>query len=308
MKDTVNEAAALSPGRHTLKVCDRIDKLRRERRDKVSTIKAKRRRLQLKRVRNKKEKVSTIKEGTTYSTNIALSQQVVEEQIPSPLTYNKEENYVVIDLETTGLGHNSDITQIAAVGSDGSKFSCYVTPRCNISKEASRVTGLTFSKLRNKLFLHGLEVPSKLPNVALLDFIEYLTSMNNPILVGHNITNFDIPVLTNRLIEFHLFSTFCKTVYGFIDTLKVSRRVFPKSEVQNHKQETLVEKILQFKYDAHNAVEDVHFLQLLFDGKLKHLKLANRRDPNGIRIILKENKISLKAIKALHVYINESEE
>ncbi|XP_061171364.1 uncharacterized protein LOC133180923 [Saccostrea echinata] len=52
----VNEAASLSPGHHTIKLCDRIDKLRRERKDKVSTIKYKRRRLQLKKIKNKKRK------------------------------------------------------------------------------------------------------------------------------------------------------------------------------------------------------------------------------------------------------------
>ena len=43
---------------------------------------------------------------------------------------------------------------------------------------------------------------------VLLMFIDFLKDIQNPVLVGHNICNFDMQVLTNWLKEFGLFSTF----------------------------------------------------------------------------------------------------
>ncbi|CAC5394753.1 unnamed protein product [Mytilus coruscus] len=73
--------------------------------------------------------------------------------------------------------------------------------------------------------------------------------------------------IENRLKEFHLFSTFSACAKGFIDTLKVSKRVIPKHEVENYKQQTLVKEILQSTYSAHNAKEDVLSLKKLFEVK-----------------------------------------
>ena len=71
-------------------------------------------------------------------------------------------------------------------------------------------------------------------------FIDFLKDIQNPVFVGHNICNFDMPVLTNRLKEFGLFSTFIEKTKGFVDTLKMSKRMFSKNEVDNYKQCTLV--------------------------------------------------------------------
>ena len=58
-------------------------------------------------------------------------------------------------------------------------------------------------------------------------------------------------------------------VSGYIDTLKVARKVFSKEKVTNYKQHTLVTEILGKQHSAHNAVEDVMSLQELFSKELQ---------------------------------------
>ena len=86
-------------------------------------------------------------------------------------------------------------------------------------------------------------------------------------MIGHNICNFDIPILIRKLKESNLYITYCKLVKGFVDTLKLARRVIDTDEVVNYKQQTLVDLFLDISYCTHNAVEDVKSLQSLFDKK-----------------------------------------
>jgi DNA polymerase III alpha subunit (gram-positive type) len=65
------------------------------------------------------------------------------DQIPHPMTISGSESRVFFDLETTGLGKNSDITQIAAKVGEA-VFQKYVIPRFDIQLEASKVTGITY--------------------------------------------------------------------------------------------------------------------------------------------------------------------
>ncbi|CAG2196196.1 unnamed protein product [Mytilus edulis] len=92
---------------------------------------------------------------------------------------------------------------------------------------------------------------------------------SRPVLVGHNIHSYDVPVLRNVLREFNLLSSFDNLIYGCIDTLKIAKREIPKADVQNYKQQTLVQKFLEIVYDAHNSEEDVRSLYKLFHLKLK---------------------------------------
>lgn len=99
--------------------------------------------------------------------------------------------------------------------------------------------------------------------------MEFIQSKSIPVLIGHDIFSNDIPILRNLLLEFKLLSSFLNLIYGCIDTLKISKREIPKSEVPNYKQQTLVAKYLEIVYDAHNSEEDVKSLYKLFNEKLK---------------------------------------
>lgn len=210
-----------------------------------------------------------VKEGTQYSANLELNDKADTEIIPNRPDINGKEKIVVFDLETTSCLRSCDIVQLAAT--DGEHhFNCFVAPREPISAAASNVTGLTFSLKDNQLYKHGKKVGSTNIHKALLDFIEYLSSVGKPLLVGHNIMSFDIPILYNRLHEFGLCGVFVNVVRGCIDTLKIARRTYTKAEVGNYKQITLVEKLLQKTYSAHDAQEDVSLLYELFSKKLSN--------------------------------------
>jgi hypothetical protein len=73
------------------------------------------------------------------------------DQIPHPMTISGSESRVFFDLETTGLGKNSDITQIAAKVGEA-VFQKYVIPRFDIQLEASKVTGITYIHNTNIFF------------------------------------------------------------------------------------------------------------------------------------------------------------
>ncbi|VDI70956.1 Hypothetical predicted protein [Mytilus galloprovincialis] len=174
--------------------------------------------------------------------------------------------YVVFDTETTDRGRNSGILQIAA----GNDFNVYAQPRCEISDQASAVNMLRYDRGTNTMFHRGIPVTSKPIQEALLDFIEYLKKVPQSVLVGHNACNFDIPIVCNKMAEFKLFSEFSTHVFGFVDTLKISKRIFLESDVGNYKQENLVSKLLtNCTYQAHDAKEDVRVLTTLFTEKIQ---------------------------------------
>lgn len=105
---------------------------------------------------------------------------------------------VVFDLETTGLGCNSCITQIAAATSDHAKaFSTYVLPDCPISAKATEVTGICVRRIGGKsvLEVNGKEVVSLSIQDALKAFHDWLSSFQTkpflwPTIAGYLICEF----------------------------------------------------------------------------------------------------------------------
>ncbi|CAC5379292.1 unnamed protein product [Mytilus coruscus] len=191
-------------------------------------------------------------------------------EIPLPFNLGGTECKVFFDLETTGLGRHSDIIQIAAKANSNS-FNSYVIPRVDIQIEASKITGITYIHGTNKMYVRGEIVEPVSLHKALLDFIHFLKEQNQPIIQGHNICNFDIPVIVKKFKESNLFSTFCETVKGFIDTMKVARKYIPKNDVENFKQQTLVKQFVGENYSARIAIEDVDSLKTLNDRKFTSL-------------------------------------
>ncbi|VDI35108.1 Hypothetical predicted protein [Mytilus galloprovincialis] len=212
---------------------------------------------------------ATVLEGETYQPQIEENVSVRDiEKIPTKYSLEGIDNYVVFDLETNGLSRTSDITQISAY--DGTNMlNLYVSPRQSISSKASDVTSITLSFERNQMYCHGVPVESVCIRTALLQLIEMIQKKSRPLPVGHNIHSYDVPVLRNLLHEFNLLSSFDDLIYGCIDTLKIAKREIPKADVQNNKQQTLVQKFLEIVYDAHNSEDDVRSLYKLFHLKLK---------------------------------------
>ncbi|CAG2198046.1 unnamed protein product [Mytilus edulis] len=259
----VNKKSLLSPGHLTILHGIRKDRRRKQIRKTQSTTNFKRKRLTIKSKKLKDNQRESVKEGDTYGGEIEVQEHIDTETIPSKMKFEGEESVVVFDLETTGLSRKSDITQLAAF--DGTTvFNEHVSPRELISPKSSEITGLTFDFSCDQMYHHGKLVKSRDIQIVLLEFIDFISKKKKPILFGHNIASFDIPILMNKLRQHSLLSEFMLHIYGCIDTIKLARRKFKTKDIGNHKQQTLVTKLLGVEYDAHNACADVTSLfQLL---------------------------------------------
>lgn len=124
-------------------------------------------------------------------------------------------DYVVVDLETTGLDPQRDgIIEFGAVKvSDGrftQSYSSLVNPGCKIGGFISELTGIT-----NDMLASAPSIADTLP-----DFIHFL---GDSVVVGHNV-NFDINFICANCVKI-LDRPFSN---GFIDTMRLSRRLFPE--------------------------------------------------------------------------------
>lgn len=104
-------------------------------------------------------------------------------------------DYVVFDLETTGLSPNTDeIIEISAVKAEGGKvketFSTLVNPGRPIPREASMVNGITDDMVAGA---------PKLPE-AIKEFSEFI---GKQVLVGHNIRSFDLKFLSKAFLKLY---------------------------------------------------------------------------------------------------------
>lgn len=104
--------------------------------------------------------------------------------------------------------------------------------------------------------------------LGLLKFLEYLQSHANPILVGHIIMSYGIPVLCHKLHECSMLSEFIQCVYGCANTLKLAHKLYKKEDVGNYKLSNLVNILVGKSYAAHNSLEDGKILHILFTKKL----------------------------------------
>ncbi|CAC5410178.1 unnamed protein product [Mytilus coruscus] len=162
---------------------------------------------------NQKTSTCEVREGTTYESNAALCELKEEDIIEIPTPSSKPENNamcledeteytkIYFDIEATGLSRTSHATQISA--SRGEEMcSTNVLPSCEISSKAAEITGLTFQN--GYLFFHNNIVPAVNIKASLIKFIQFLEKSEKNVIFGHNIFNYDCPVLYNALDNCYL--------------------------------------------------------------------------------------------------------
>ena len=88
--------------------------------------------------------------------------------------------------------HDSDIKHVAAV-IHGKTFNRYIVRKKRIEAHAKVDTGLSVKN--GMLFHQGKPVQTVPLNVAVEDFTSFRGKLNYPVIIGHNIANFDVPVL-----------------------------------------------------------------------------------------------------------------
>ncbi len=140
-----------------------------------------------------------------------------------------------------------------------------MVPTQQITAGATKTTGISFKY--GVLRYNKKPVEAVYQHQGLAKFITFLSTISNPILVGHNIKVFDLPILYNNMSD-QMESEFGKVVVGFLDTLFLFRQLYPNRK--NYTQPILVSDLLNKTYSAHNALEDVKSLQQLVEKCTKN--------------------------------------
>lgn len=180
-------------------------------------------------------------------------------------------DYVVFDIETTGLHPDSDqICEITAIGvKDGlpqGTFSTLVAIEGSMPEAAGRVNGITDDMLKGAPAIgDALD--------AFLDFIG-----DDAVLAGHNITSFDIPFMeaaaaksgrASRVARYHLKECCC-------DTLMLARMMWP--DASGHSMDCLRRVFGIERTDSHRALADCYDELAVFNAVMANLMYLLGKD------------------------------
>ena len=167
-------------------------------------------------------------------------------------------DYVLFDLETTGLSTLSDeVVEISALkvknGFIEEEFSSLVKPSIPISRAASAVNHIS-----NKMVEDSPTFDS-----VLYDFIKFA---GNNILVGHNIQNFDLKFIQRDSLKY--FGAVLNNDY--IDTLRLARIYLP--ELESHSLGVLATHYHLSTEGAHRALADCKINKRVFESLKKEME------------------------------------
>ena len=135
------------------------------------------------------------------------------------------DNYVVVDIETTGLDSRFDeIIEIGAIkyinDEEIGRFHSLVKPEEGISDFITKLTGIT-----EDMLVDAPSVSSVLP--------KFRAFVGDDILIGHNV-NFDI----NFIYDYSKYQSLPLFSNDFVDTMRLSRRLY--KDMPNHKLKSLI--------------------------------------------------------------------
>lgn len=166
-------------------------------------------------------------------------------------------NYVIFDLETTGLDTDMDaIIEISALKvKDGvivDEFSTLINPEMHIPFDSSCVTGIVDDMVKDAPVIEK----------ALKDFICFI---GNDVLVGQNIKRFDLKFIQRDAVRF-----FGKPVANdYVDTLFLAQRYLP--ELDRHSLESLADHYDISYEGAHRALADCGINKKVYDCLAKEI-------------------------------------
>lgn len=160
------------------------------------------------------------------------------------------DEYVVIDVETTGLSTDCDeIIEFSGIhilnDQIVNRFSSLVKPSFPVWDEITELTGIT-----NEMLADAPSFCDVIPQI--LDFL------GNHLIVGHNV-NFDINFLYDSIFE----ETGMPLSNDYIDTLRISRKLYP--ELAHHRLCDIIEHFsLPADASLHRAEPDVMYTYQCF--------------------------------------------
>ena len=160
-------------------------------------------------------------------------------------------DYVVFDLETTGLSSITDrIIEISAVrvrdGKITEEYATLVNPQRAIPRGASAVNHITNDMVEDSPTIDEV-------------FPQFLEFIGDDILVGHNIKSFDIKFLDQ--VSMQLYGQ--RIGNDYIDTFHVSKRALP--QMRHHRLADLAEHYGIEPDQAHRALCDCRTNQEVYE-------------------------------------------
>lgn len=169
--------------------------------------------------------------------------------------YEYVDNYVVFDLETTGLNPNWDtIIEVSAVkvrmGERTETFSMLVNPERPIPSSASMVNHITNEMVKQE------------PTISEV-FPQFLDFIGDDILVGHNIHTFDMKFIHKT----------AEALYGnvvsnnYIDTLSLARQCLP--QLSRYRLVDIAAYFQMNTAEAHRALQDCIMTQACYEQMRK---------------------------------------
>lgn len=195
--------------------------------------------------------------GIIISLSENLSQHKRDLKGKSLLSFPVE--YVVVDLETTGLDPKFDeIIEIAGIKysneQEVGRFQSLVNPGIFVDSFITELTGIS-----NEMLETAPTISSVLP--------DFLSFIGQSIIVGHNV-NFDI----NFIYDYAQHLSLPAFSNDFVDTMRLSRRLY--KDMENHKLSTLVTYLGVAKSVEHRALSDCMDTNQCF-LKMKHYVQKN---------------------------------
>lgn len=175
-------------------------------------------------------------------------------------SYNEPipDNYVVLDLETTGLHPDSDkITEIAILkyekGELVSTYSTLVNPKVSIPDIVVEKTNITNEMVEDMPYIEDI----------IKDIFDFI---GDDIVVGHNIYYFDLPFLLNELKNSG--KKVNTKLIKYIDTLFLAKKYIPST---TYRLENLKD-MLNITIDSHRASSDCYVCNELLKKCFEKIK------------------------------------
>lgn len=182
-------------------------------------------------------------------------------------------DYVVIDLETTGLSPDySEIIELAAIKVENNqivdKYQQLVKPDEEIDEFITSITGITNEMVKDAPKIN--EVLDK-----------YLEFIGDATILGHNVS-FDVNFVFDNALN-----CYDKTFSNdYIDTMRISRKLF--KEERHHRLQDLIKRFELGGSQEHRALSDCDYTKKTYDWMVNYIsqnsidtkELFKKRDHN----------------------------
>lgn len=161
-----------------------------------------------------------------------------------------EDDYVAVDIETTGLGRDARIIELGAVrirhGRKVASYSQLVNPQIPIPAKVTQITGITDRNVKGKP-----TIDKALPR--------FYAFCGHDTWIGHNIRRFDLPVIAREAERVGV----GMPDVSFYDTLEISQTLLP--QLDRHRLLDLIRYFGIAKTERHRAADDASQTAQVFE-------------------------------------------